>query len=705
MPSSIRRHRAWHEPGQLVLEGFDGARLPLRNAAGGAVRKLKDTQPDGVLWIGPGMGFLLFQKGGSWVPGTAVLGDGRMVSLKRGSPDLELPATRPARDAAAGVIRDALRGLLAYGGTAARDPDAAALLHLPTTLHASLLGLAQSAADLFPRVAWLDRPARPTDPPLPERGAPPCPPLEAWQFEFAHRIDSFDWQRSFHATLRTGQLRLPGLPGSAGDARGFNVLLNAGKSKNAVTIAIDESGGNSYLVLAVNQFDTPKPVAVAFPEDGSMIILDPYLPDHMMNARFINAAVMAMLEAGEALPRWISAARHEVALFMSDWLTTHLGHFIWQECDMLRAAIEGSLGPPPVLYALEGGGGDLFGPVENIFPEYAGRVLRHLPDRRSAWLECVRQQRLPLPLFGEGFVCKETRDRLGRAVAADPATPMLRDAARAMGIGVGSDPPPVVALGLRLQDRSPEGIEEFYTALISRLCTRYGRCVIIIDGLNTKTAGIGQRLPMLYSAKGRTDAILAEELALADRLRNATAHLPVHLVSCVGVPVLANLFWLAQADYFISPYGGGLAKTRWALNLPGFVMASRLNLTRFEFLDMYNSERYMEAPSPLAFNAPEDTEDIFGEGENEDTWPPLFVPFMVNFRWRWDRAVDDIVQAIGQARADRRQPRLHDPGSLPHRRPAQPPGAPDAGRIGRPGDEDGADRHRETEPAVFSGVV
>lgn len=85
----------------------------------------------------------------------------------------------------------------------------------------------------------------------------------------------------------------------------------------------------------------------------------------------------------------------------------------------------------------------------------------------------------------------------------------------------------------------------------------------------------------------------------------------IEVVSCVGMPIRDNLYWLEQSDYFIAPLGAGLAKLCWVQNKPGFVLLSRLNLSYCSLLHAYDDERFMEPPfTKLDFNDQSDAIDL-----------------------------------------------------------------------------------------------
>ncbi len=94
------------------------------------------------------------------------------------------------------------------------------------------------------------------------------------------------------------------------------------------------------------------------------------------------------------------------------------------------------------------------------------------------------------------------------------------------------------------------------------------------------------------------------EQALVQHVRNAFAGDPnVAVISTVGAPVTASVFWCRRAAFFVTPWGAGLAKYRWICNQRGLVVAGErfFHFAGHKTVHLYDLADYMEAPTPLDF--------------------------------------------------------------------------------------------------------
>ena len=90
---------------------------------------------------------------------------------------------------------------------------------------------------------------------------------------------------------------------------------------------------------------------------------------------------------------------------------------------------------------------------------------------------------------------------------------------------------------------------------------------------------------------------------------------------------------LAQSLFFISPWGAGLAKYRWAANKPGVVVSSRWVLQNKGDLHIYDSEKYMERPTEIRFIEPKHVFDLEDEPvliQVFNPHHPMYYNFKVN---------------------------------------------------------------------------
>ena len=263
-------------------------------------------------------------------------------------------------------------------------------------------------------------------------------------------------------------------------------------------------------------------------------------------------------------------------------------------------------GQPLIVYDLSiRPGADIYGSFAQLFPESFIQVRRPIADDFldvRAFLEATRERRHLLS-FRLAEVPTSLRERIQRSVSRDMVSravaPMIP-----MRLGRDEHRPrrPILALGLRLQNRSVPDLAGFYEQVIRHLCASCAPegMFVVIDGMNAMPTG-----------EVLADSIVQREIAFVEDLRERLADQPVDVISCVGMTTPENLVWLSYADMFVAPQGGGLAKLRWVLNVPGYVLTSAINLSQSGRVFLYSHKGRTEDPAPLLSNKGDDVEDIF----------------------------------------------------------------------------------------------
>ena len=283
----------------------------------------------------------------------------------------------------------------------------------------------------------------------------------------------------------------------------------------------------------------------------------------------------------------------------------NFGHGIWEEMQTIERALQlkSHWTNLPIFYVCMQGGAALYRPLEHLYPELEGRFvyLDTIQDIiHHAFANGVQLFRR------KGFLAmRATRDRIIREARrhgesrGGPAKPKSSE-----GL--------VVVFGLRMLNRRPVDALGFYVRLAEALSKRFGRLCVIFDGMNVDPDTGNPAAPVINAhaaGDGRRETEL--EAAFVARFRSAVSNLPIDVQSCIGLPIWENLFWLSQAHFFVAPNGGGLAKLRWALDIPGYVLTSRTNLEFCLLVNIYGDNSRMEEPfTPIYMNSADDVEDV-----------------------------------------------------------------------------------------------
>ena len=313
----------------------------------------------------------------------------------------------------------------------------------------------------------------------------------------------------------------------------------------------------------------------------------------------------------------------------------HLGHQLWNELSGIERMVRTTPEHLPDWIAIDGEhGGELYGPIDVLFPELSGKVERGI--RSGAQLAAHAYERgLFVLRVTDAFVSASLRRRI---LARVDGLPIAREVRATLG-ELGD--PVVIVIGLRVENRTLSDLDGVLGSLVEFLAGRHPRLVVVFDGHNSRVEGETVLLGSHGEERARRRPIDVERELVA-RLRAAHAGRPVTVLDTIGAPMSASLAWTAASDGFISIWGASLAKYRWVCNKPGFVLSNRTNLLQRDALHIYSTPQHMEDPTPLVFVGPDTVTDEPDAVRLVDTAPGD--PGLHNFRLDPDR----LLPAIGR---------------------------------------------------------
>jgi hypothetical protein len=126
------------------------------------------------------------------------------------------------------------------------------------------------------------------------------------------------------------------------------------------------------------------------------------------------------------------------------------------------------------------------------------------------------------------------------------------------------------------------------------------------------------------------------------------------IVNLIGETIAASIFWCNRSEFFVTPWGAGLAKYRWVCNKPGVVTAgpTYLRTAGDHTIHLYDSEEFMDRPTPLLFTAAADAEDV----PDAPSPVPINDNARVNYRVRYE-AVFALIRRLLNSNIPDQQPR------------------------------------------------
>ena len=342
------------------------------------------------------------------------------------------------------------------------------------------------------------------------------------------------------------------------------------------------------------------------------------------------------------LRHFLAAPIQRFAHFLWPEGGAHIGHYLWNELPGMERIVD-RLAPRdfPLIAAMGSAtGADFFGPLRDLFPELRGHFVTNCASISALcnWSYAGGIQ----PLRFSGFhVSAGLRARIGNVIASDPAAESARQA-------MAEEKGATVVFGLRVESRTLRDLPGFFVPLARALAARFGSLTIILDGHNRKAGEATAQTFKSFLENRATRSPLEVEREVLEALREALAGEPVRIIDCLGTTIVENLAWLSIADAFVAPWGAGLAKYRWALNKPGYVVTSRTCLSRKGDLHIYSDPAFMDQPSVMRFVDANDVTDRPDVPVLVEVDPQHRRPY-VNFDLAVDKVVAEACDLVAQA--------------------------------------------------------
>ncbi len=450
--------------------------------------------------------------------------------------------------------------------------------------------------------------------------------------QLRHGLDGPSWQDRIAGCVATGCLGWPSpVDGHELHAQGSVVLDDF---HFAYRFADARNGLVFFLVVADH---LSRIAGLWFPSLGVMAaqgqaqhdlaqLLGPSLPH-----RFTEHT----LRWAEALVPYLRRGAARFASVMRGPPGLHLGHQLWNELSGIERMVRTAPDCLPDWIALDGEqGGELYGPIDVLFPELSGKVERRVRSGAELAGHAYADGLFVLRVADE-FVSAALRQRILARVDGLPITQRVRTILAELGH------PLVIVVGLRVENRTLSDLAGTLGRLVDFLAARHPGLAVVFDGHNTRGEGEAVPLGSHDEEAARRRPIDVERELVAD-LRAAHAGQPVTILDTIGAAMSTSLAWTAASDGFVSIWGASLAKYRWVCNAPGFVLSNRTNLLHRDALHIYSAPRFMEDPTPLVFVDPGLVTDEPDAVRLVDTAPGD--PGLYNFRLD----LDGLLPAIGR---------------------------------------------------------
>jgi len=370
---------------------------------------------------------------------------------------------------------------------------------------------------------------------------------------------------------------------------------------------------------------------------------------HLAQSACVNMMHRLMLyitRSGRHLPKYFSQQLGTFATPLWSGGSFHIGHHLWNELSGLMKIVTSVPAAcyPKVIVLGNDGDGEAYGEVDRLFPELARLVVRQIPGD-AEMVEFCCNNGIQIIRVTDSYVSKALRDRIMQLVRTSPNVEDDRILAQRLK----QEGVPIVALGLRVENRTVVDSEAFSNRIVEYLEQCLGRVAVVIDGHNSRLRdGRAESYPSFTEARAAQPPTEVEK-RIAKSLQANFRNGNVTVIDNIGATMEASLFWLDQSDFFISPWGAGLAKYRWVANKPGVVVSSKWVLQNKGDLHIYDDEEYMETPSDIRFIGSEHVFDFAEEAVLVQVFEPhhpMYYNFKLNMRALY-KEIDKTIESIG----------------------------------------------------------
>jgi hypothetical protein len=273
----------------------------------------------------------------------------------------------------------------------------------------------------------------------------------------------------------------------------------------------------------------------------------------------------------------------------------HIGHYIWNELSMVH--LLKSLHREVHAFLYSSCNEPVFS-VEEVFPDMAGKVVRHtsnLDHLKASIVDGV--EFFPFMSFHiDAPFAKRLADLSIAAEAEFDAE--MRDTRKTSFI---------LLIGLRLENRSWIAQKDGYIALMDALSTLDHDITVLFDGHNfhdPKARTFIRSHQEHHADENAIPEIVRREIEIVDEVMThvrAKKYPNLHVINLIPCSVARSIVAALNCDYLITHWGAGLAKYKWVANAEGCIISSRSVLESKGDLRIYDSTEFLENATPFYY--------------------------------------------------------------------------------------------------------
>jgi hypothetical protein len=397
----------------------------------------------------------------------------------------------------------------------------------------------------------------------------------------------------------------------------------------------------TFFVIATQPFQ--RFLAFYFPDTGETYIADrearDFLREHQPGLPLSGTFIRHLTDYGTEAYVYSQSASKTLGFIFGHH---HLGHHLWQDLTgicMLSDQLRPNQIPETSIVGSKAT--EMFGRVDDLFPAFGGKINRDYPNHDLAIRHAYRNATLMMSPTGF-FVPRRLGDRIKEYwTGSSECTKEAKKLRMYQHLHV-----PIILIGLRVENRTIVDFTKFCIDLVVLIRRNTLGAVVILDGHSAIATEQGEFVYTSHMEDSAIEPPIVVERrigqAVKDYLQARPHGRPILLEETTGLPMSTSVFWSCHCDFFIAPWGAGLAKYRWIANKPGLILASHRDVLARHDLDIYQNPGIMENPYPVRLLDGDAVEDV---PEFESTIPRQDDSRM-NFRANLDAVERELIALL-----------------------------------------------------------
>lgn len=263
----------------------------------------------------------------------------------------------------------------------------------------------------------------------------------------------------------------------------------------------------------------------------------------------------------------------------------HLGHNLWNDLTALyRIEKNNLLKNLEEIVLFRGANGEPWIKLENFSNNAV--INRNIFSQHDLINFFYKNHKFPIRL-GDNFIFEDIANRIIKYSEVNCAKKSFKTADEIW-----------VVFGLRFENRTWLNQKEGLLEISEYIAQNTKNLTIIIDGHDI----INSTGKHHASHQESPDANINQlETNLFNILSEKYHNTNIKVIDAVSLSIDCTVNLISKSDFFIAPWGAGLAKYKWISNIPGIIFTSQWNLKNKRDLKIYESDSFRERATPSLY--------------------------------------------------------------------------------------------------------